>query len=117
MICERFDVVVVPFPFVDAARTKPRPALVLSGGAFNRANRHTMLAMITRATHTSWPSDRAIASLPSTGLRDPSVVRFKVFTLDNRILQCRIGHLSDDDARACAAALDAVFRSSSGACR
>jgi mRNA-degrading endonuclease toxin of MazEF toxin-antitoxin module len=109
MICERFEVVVVPFPFVDAARTKPRPALVLSSGAFNRANRHTVLAMITRATHTQWPSDRAIASLPPTGLRDPSVVRFKVFSLDNRILQRRIGQLADDDARACATALKTVF--------
>jgi mRNA interferase MazF len=111
MICERFDVVVVLFPFVDAARTKPRPALVLSGRAFNRANRHTVLAMITRATHTTWPGDRAIASLPPTGLRDPSVVRFKVFTLDNRILQRRIGQLGENDARSCAAALDTVFRS------
>jgi mRNA interferase MazF len=110
MICERFDVVVVPFPFVDAARTKPRPALVLSSGAFNRANQHTVLAMITRATHTQWPSDHAIEDLRPTGLRAPSVVRFKVFTLDNRILQRRIGHLGDDEARACAAALHAIFR-------
>jgi hypothetical protein len=39
------------------------------------------------------------------------VVRFKVFTLDNRILQRRIGQLGNDDARSCAAALDAIFRS------
>ena len=93
MICERFDVVVVPFPFVDAVRSKPRPALVLSGREFNRANQHTVLAMITRATHTKWPSDHALKELQPTGLRDPSVVRFKIFTLDNRILQRRIGRL------------------------
>jgi mRNA interferase MazF len=110
MICERFGVVVVPFPFVDAARTKPRPALVLSNTAFNRANRHTVLAMITRATHTQWPSDQTIEDLRPTGLREPSVVRFKVFTLDNRILQRRIGQLGDDDARNAAAALDTIFR-------
>ena len=110
MICERFDVVVVPFPFVDAARTKPRPALVLSNTAFNGANRHTVLAMITRAAHTQWPSDHAIEDLRPTGLREASVVRFKVFTLDNRILQRRIGKLGDDDARGCAAALDTIVR-------
>ena len=37
-ICERFDVVVVPFPFVDSPTTKPRPALVLSTRAFNAAH-------------------------------------------------------------------------------
>jgi mRNA interferase MazF len=109
MICERFDVVVVRFPFVDAARTKPRPALVLSNAAFNRANGHTVLAMITRATHTQWPSDHAIGDLRPTGLHDSSVVRFKVFTLDNRILQRRIGRVGDDDARNCLAALRTVF--------
>jgi mRNA interferase MazF len=65
--------------------------------------------MITRATHTKWPSDRPIEDLQSTGLRDPSVVRFKVFTLDNRILQRRIGQLSRDDARACVTVLRTVF--------
>ena len=37
-IYERFDVVVVPFPFVDSPTTKPRPALVLSTRAFNAAH-------------------------------------------------------------------------------
>jgi mRNA interferase MazF len=109
MIFERFDVVVVPFPFVDAARSKPRPALVLSSMGFNRANFHTVLAMITRATHTKWPGDRAIEDLQPTGLRDASVVRFKVFTLDNRILQRRIGQLGRDDARDCVTALRTIF--------
>jgi mRNA-degrading endonuclease toxin of MazEF toxin-antitoxin module len=111
MICERFDVVVVPFPFVDATRSKPRPALVLSSRVFNRANLHTVLAMITRAAHTRWPSDRPIEDLRPTGLRDSSVVRFKIFTLDNRILQRRIGQLSRDDARGWATVLRAVLGS------
>jgi mRNA interferase MazF len=63
MICERFDVVVVPFPFVDAARSKLCPALVPSSSGFNRAILHIVLAMITRATHTRWPSDRPIEDL------------------------------------------------------
>ena len=111
MTFERFDVVVVPFPFVDAARTKPRPALILSNDGFNRENGHSVLAMITRATHTRWRSDHTIEELRKTGLRDPSVVRFKIFTLDNRILQRRIGRLGDNDARGCAAAVDAILRS------
>jgi mRNA interferase MazF len=67
MSFERFDVVVVPFPFVDAPETKPRPALVLSTAVFNRVNRHAVLAMITRATHARWPSDHPIADLGPDG--------------------------------------------------
>jgi mRNA interferase MazF len=108
MIFDRFDLVVVPFPFVDSPSIKPRPALILSNRDFNQANGHTVLAMVTRATHTRWPSDHEIEELGPTGLRDPSVVRFKLFTLDNRILQRRIGRLGEADARACAAALTAA---------
>jgi hypothetical protein len=53
-------VVIVPFPFVDTPVAKPRPALVLSDAGFNCANEHSVLAMITRATHTRWPSDHLI---------------------------------------------------------
>lgn len=109
MIFERFDVVVVSFPFVDAPKSKPRPALVLSISAFNRANRHTVLAMITRATHTRWPSDHVIVDLGSAGLRHASVVRWKLFTLDNRIMQRRIGTLGQNDRDSCVACVAAAF--------
>jgi mRNA interferase MazF len=105
MIFERFDVVVVPFPFVDSPRTKPRPALVLSVADFNRANGHAVLAMITRATHTRWPSDHPVMELSTTGLNYPSVVRWKVFTLDDRVIQRAIGVLGVSDAEHCLAHL------------
>jgi len=46
MIYSRYDVVTVPFPFVDRPKTKKRPAVVLSNMEFNKSN-HTILAMIT----------------------------------------------------------------------
>ena len=109
MIFDGFDRIDVPFPFVNSSQTKPRPALVLSMRGFNRANGHSVLAMIARATHTRWPSDHRILELEPTGLHAASVVRFKIFTLDNRILQRRIGRLSHRDARACSATLEASF--------
>lgn len=105
MIFERFDVVVVPFPFVDAPETRPRPALVLTTGAFNRANSHAVLAMITRATHPRWPSDHPIADLGPTGLRHASVIRWKIVTLDNRIIQRRIGTVDGINRAGCEALL------------
>ena len=105
MTFERFDVVVVPFPFVNSAQRKPRPALVLSTPAFGRANGHLILAMITRGAPTRWPSDQPIDDLGPTGLGHPSVVRWKVFTLDNRIITRRVGSLAALDADACSAAL------------
>lgn len=96
MICEECDVVVVPFPFVDRAQPKRRPALVLSKKNFNR-NGHTVLAMITTSAHHPWPGDLGIRQRESTGLTTPCIVRLKLFTLDNRLIVKRIGYLADAD--------------------
>ncbi len=96
MQANRWDVVVVPFPFSDRAAEKRRPALVLSGTAFNGAG-HTVLAMITTAGHHSWPGDCNIEDLADAGLPLPCIVRLKLFTLDNRIILRRLGRLTDAD--------------------
>jgi mRNA interferase MazF len=108
-IFEQFEIAVVPFPFVDAPRTKPRPALVLSVAAFNRQNGHTLLAMITTAEHSRWPSDYPVDDLRPTGLRVSCVVRWKLFTLDNRALQRRTGYLGERDRHGCRAALGGIL--------
>ena len=62
MICDPWDVVVVPFPFTEKAGAKRRPALVLSPRPFNE-NGHTLLAMITTQSHSPWPGDTNIKEL------------------------------------------------------
>ena len=96
MICEPGDVVVVPFPFIDRREAKRRPALVLSGRSFNEAG-HSVLAMITTQSNPPWPGDTVIADRDAAGLRVPCIVRIKVFTLDNRLILKKVGHLSPDD--------------------
>ena len=92
MICEQWDMVVVPFPFTDMAGGKRRPALVLSAATFNKAAGHAILAMITTARHSSWPGDTPLAST-ATGLPKDCVVRLKLFTLDNRLIARLIAKL------------------------
>lgn len=96
MICDPWDVVVVPFPFTEREGVKRRPALVLSQTRFN-AGGHTVLAMITTRGHDPWPGDVPIGSPDAAGLRVPSIVRLKLFTLDNRIIIRVIGRLSEAD--------------------
>jgi mRNA interferase MazF len=83
--------------------------LVLSARTFNQRNGHTLLAMITTAARTRWPSDYPIRELPPTGLRVACVVRWKLFTLDNRALQRRVGRLGERDRQDCRAALAVIF--------
>jgi mRNA interferase MazF len=108
-IFDRWAVIIVPFPFVDTLGAKPRPALVLSPREFNRAHGHTILAMITRGLGTAWPSDVSIAHYREAGLPAPSIVRWKLFTLDNRIVERSVGLLAPDDRLACVGALRAIM--------
>lgn len=99
MSYERFTVLRVPFPFTDRAATKNRPALVLSdAAAFNTPAGHSVLAMITSAANAPWPLDCVIADLRSAGLPAPSCVRFKLFTLDHRLIRGSLGQLAAQDA-------------------
>ena len=98
MICEPWQVVIVPFPFTDRSQTKRRPALVLSQKRFNRHG-HSVLSMITSAAHEPWPGDTPLTGLVSAGLQRPCLVRLKIFTLDNRFILRRIGILAAADRK------------------
>jgi mRNA interferase MazF len=108
MIPEPWDVVVVPFPFADRRGLKRRPALVMSQAVFNQDSSHSVLAMITSSPHSAWPSDTPIFDPQSAGLHVPCVVRFKLFTLDNRLIIRRLGRLGPADERSVATQLRAV---------
>lgn len=108
MICDQWDVVAVPFPFSDRPGSKRRPALALSGRRFNRAG-HTILCMITSKSAPSWPHDHPLADHNAAGLPSPCLVRFKLFTLDNRLILCRLGRLGDHDRAAIARHLQFVI--------
>ncbi|TAL11560.1 MAG: type II toxin-antitoxin system PemK/MazF family toxin [Nitrospirae bacterium] len=110
MSYERFDVVVVPFPFTDSAATKRRPALVISDAkAFNLPAGHSIMAMITSAGNPAWPLDVEITDRNTVGLAAASLVRMKLFTLDNRFILRRLGQLAATDCKTVAAALKTLL--------
>jgi mRNA interferase MazF len=110
MIYDHFDVVVVPFPFTDSAQTQKRPALVLSEAShFGNKIGHSVLAMITSRKNAPWPLDCEIMNKKESGLNAPSVVRMKLFTLDNRFIIRKIGRLSDNDQKTVKQSLSQIF--------
>lgn len=110
MSSERFAVVRVPFPFTDRTAKKNRPALVLSDPrAFNTPAGHSVMAMITSAKNPPWPLDCPITDLEAAGLPAPSKVRFKLFTLNHRLVRGVLGRLSPDDEACVRAALERLF--------
>jgi mRNA interferase MazF len=95
---DRYAVVRVPFPFTDRDATKNRPALVLSDPvAFNAPAGHSVMAMITSQDNAPWPLDCTLTDLGAAGLPAVSMVRFKLFTLDHRLVRGQIGRLAPGD--------------------
>ena len=107
---DRYAVVRVPFPFTDRSSTKHRPAVVLSDPlAFNTPAGHSVMAMITSQANAPWPLDCSLTDLAAAGLPAPSVVRFKLFTLDHRLARGEIGKLSPADVVLVRAGLAALL--------
>jgi mRNA interferase MazF len=101
MICDRFDTIVVPFPFSDLPVLKRRPAIVLSNARFNGDNAATLVGMITTAKASVWPSDHSIQDLKAAGLDHPCIVRWRLATIPNNLIQRRLGRLAAVDRLSC----------------
>lgn len=107
---DSFDVVLVPFPFIDQSDTKKRPALVLSSSDhFNVKIGASALAMITTSSHNPWPLDIHILDLEAAGLPAPSIIRMKLFTLDHRLIIKKLGTLDKTDQQSVAKSLKRLF--------
>jgi len=97
VICDRHDVVVVPFPFQEIPATKRRPAVICSGRVFNENNGWSVVSMITSAKALAWPGDMPITDLESAGLKVSCYIRPRFQTLPNEILVGLIGTLGPVD--------------------
>ena len=104
----QFEVVVVPFPFTDRKATKKRPALILSVKGELGSDK-TVMAMITTTAHQPWKLDIPLKGVSEAGLRTPSIVRFKLFTIDNNLIDRKIGKLNSSDRTNIKRAMKTLF--------
>lgn len=97
---EQFEIVKVPFPFTDSTATKVRPALVLSDRKnYSAKIGQSILTMITsvKKGQVLWKTDLLIEDIHMAGLPIPSIIRFKLFTLDHRLILGSLGTLGSID--------------------
>ncbi len=109
MIYEKFELVVLPFPFSDSLDQKKRPALVVSANSFNSTAKHIVVGMVTTAKRSQWPLDIAISDLDAAGLAVPCIVRMKFFTADHRLILRKLGRLSPEDQQRVQSGLSELF--------
>lgn len=100
MTYNRYDVILMLFPFTEKRGKKQRPAVVLSGSRFNKSHSHSVVAMVTTASITKWPSDLALSKTAAAGLHVPCFVRAKFFTIAHELVIGRVGTLAASDTDA-----------------
>ena len=105
--CRQFDVVVMPFPFVE--RERKRPAVVISSDAAIGETGVAILAMITRLDAAPWHGDLPIADVVAAGLNKPSKARMKLHTIAAADLDRPIGRLAENDRDCLRAGLRELF--------
>jgi mRNA interferase MazF len=101
VIFDRFDTAVVPFPFAEQAVLKRRPVVIMSSRRFNAENQATLVAMITTAKASVWPSDITLTGLEAAGLKVPCILRWRLTTLPNDLILRALGRLCAVDRMAC----------------
>ena len=93
----RGDVLLVPFPFTDLSRQKPRPAVVVSSQEFNQENEDIILvALSSKIERELQQTDFLISEqdegFMETGLRVSSLVRCgKVITMHKSLVLMQLG--------------------------
>ena len=68
------------------------------------------ISMITSQKNEPWPLDVHITNKKQSGLQALSVVRMKLFTLDNRFILRKIGRLSKSDQLQVKRSLATIFK-------
>ena len=101
------DVVLVPFPFRDQMAAKVRPALVVSGEAYNAGGDLVVAAITTHSPRLS--SDYVLTGWRRARLVAPSTVRVQLATLAAARVLYRPGRLSSRDLRAVDARIRAAL--------
>jgi mRNA interferase MazF len=101
---ERWDVIAVPFPYVERPIQQRRPALVVAAGLGGSLDLLWVL-MITSAVNPRWPEDVEIEDHARAGLPIASIVRTaKIATIEARAAS-RLGMISGQNAARVAAIL------------
>ncbi|MGP1675749.1 MAG: type II toxin-antitoxin system PemK/MazF family toxin [Burkholderiales bacterium] len=92
------DVVLVPFPFTNQAGTKKRPAVIISGAAYNAAQRDLIIMAVTSQLRPSGALGEAqVAEWQAAGLIKPSAIKPVITTIEQALVLRRLGQLTTED--------------------
>jgi len=94
----KFDVIVVKFPFASSLRYKARPAVLISSKEYNSTGRNTSIIMaISSQIETKLSFEPMIQKWQAAGLLKQSVLKASVATIENDFIITKLGTLGKED--------------------
>ena len=94
---EKWDIILVPFPFTNLTTSKKRPALIVSPNEYNE-KLDVVIAFITSKLDLAYRiGDYKIQEWKKSNLPKPSMVRMKFATIDKSIIVKKLGILAEED--------------------
>ena len=93
------EVIVLPFPFTDLSASKRRPALILSN---IKGNDYIMLQITSKNIKDNYAISLIDSDFSYGSLQTDSNIRpNKIFTLDEKLILYKIGHLTENKLNEC----------------
>ena len=104
------DIVLVPFPFTDQSGAKKRPAVVVSGAAYNRARRDVVIMAVTSQVRPSGAFGEVIIhDWQAASLLKPSAIKPVFATVEQTLILRRLGQISTGDQSALRDAISGII--------
>ena len=104
------DVVLVPFPFTSHIASKKRPAVVVSGRAYNTSRPDVVVMAVTRQLRPSQTRGEVqVGQWQAAGLLKPSVIKPVFATLERALVIRQLGTLSAADRAALRKAIEEIL--------
>ena len=103
------ELVLVPFPFTDQTGTKKRPAVVISGAAYNAARRDLVIMAVTSQLRPSGAlGEVLVGNWKAAGLIKPSAIKPVITTIEQALVLRKLGELMDEDRKALRVAIAGI---------
>lgn len=97
IIYNKWDIILVPFPFTNLTATKRRPALIVFPNKYNEGV-DVVIAFITSKLDLDRKiGDYKIQNWSQANLPKPSMIRMKFSTIDKKIIVKKLGVLDQKD--------------------
>ena len=107
---QKFDVLVVSFPFSSQIKEKARPVIVISNEYFNNSKREDLMVMaISGSVVNKLPFEPVIEMWQEAGLLKPSIIKAAIATIEQTSVIQKLGELKSKDQLSVKALLDNIM--------